>query len=99
MLEMVSCWQPNEMKLLNFIIHFPFQLSNFFLELGRFRGVGRGSVVQGVSGAAARQRHREVGRRLRVVRAEHLHRHEAGPLVGECARPRVQTQLKRFCTG
>ena len=68
---------------------FPFQLD--FLELGRFSGVGRGSVVQGVPGAAARQRQREVGRRLRVVRAEHLHRHEARPLVSECASREFRT--------
>ena len=52
-------------------------------ELGRLRGLRRRSVVEGVPGAAARQRHREVGRRVRVVRAEHLHLHAARAVVSE----------------
>ena len=53
----------------------------FCLELGRFCGLRCGSVVEGVPGAAARQRHREVGGRLRLVRTEHLHLHSARSLV------------------
>ena len=50
-------------------------------ELGRVCRLGRVSLVQGVPGAAARQRHRAVARRLRLLRTEHLHLDEARALV------------------